>query len=83
MPRSHSRTMANLKLQRRHYQFIADTIAEYRLAAIGVPDADIALWFAMRLRGTNPGFNRSRFLEACGEVPAPTPKCLLCQSEAK
>lgn len=81
MPRSHSRTMANLKLQRRHYQFIADTIAEYRLASDGVLDADIALWFADRLRGTNPGYSHSRFLEACGEVPASRPRCLLCISE--
>ena len=81
MPRSRNSTMANLRLQRRHYQFIADTIAEYRLASLGMDDADIASWFADRLRGTNPGFDRTRFIVACGDAPTPKPLCLLCQSE--
>ena len=80
MPRSTDRTMSHLRLQRRHYQFIAESIRDYYLACDG--DKDIAQWFASQLRGTNPGFNRVRFLDACGEMPTPKPKCLLCQSES-
>lgn len=79
MPRSHARTMSNLRLQRRHYQFISDAIREYYQACDG--DQNIAQWFGSYLRGTNPNFDRARFLEACGDVPAPKPRCLLCQSE--
>jgi hypothetical protein len=81
MPRSHDRTMSNLTLQRRHYQFISDTIAEYRLASQGVANPDIGQWFAAALRGTNGAYDADRFIAACGPVaPARTP-CLLCQSE--
>ena len=80
MPRSHNRTMANLKLQRRHYQFIADTIKAHWQAG-GMSDATFAEAFAVAMRGTNPGFDRDRFLAACGDAPPPKPLCLLCQSE--
>lgn len=83
MPRSHSRTMSNLRLQRRHYQFIADVIKAYRAGTTGWTD-DIARSFADELHGTNPQFDRCRFLEACGPEPKELPpKCLLCQSEAQ
>jgi hypothetical protein len=77
MPRSHNRTMDNLRLQRRHYQFIADVIANW-----GGKTA-LSVEFANALRGTNAHFDRDRFIDACGDAPTPTPKCLLCQSEAK
>lgn len=80
MPRSHSRTMSNLRLQRRHYQFIADVI--------NAQGGDVALAnaFAAAMGGTNAHFDRMRFMRACGaydEKPEPKPLCLLCQSEAK
>lgn len=78
MPRSHDRTMANLRLQRRHYQFIADVVREY----MSGNSITLAEDFANALRGTNPGFDRARFIEACGEPPTPAPRCLLCQSES-
>lgn len=81
MPRSTARTMAQLRFQRRHYQFMAETIAEYyRIAPASVT---LAAWFASALRGTNPGFNRDRFIDACGPMPEPRAPCLLCQSETK
>jgi hypothetical protein len=81
MPRSHSRTMSNLRLQRRHYKLISDIIRYYQESASDVltlPEA-----FAAELAGTNPGFDRNRFIAACGNPPTPTPKCLLCQSEQR
>jgi hypothetical protein len=83
MPRSHSRTMDNLRLQRRHYQFMAEVI---RLAwdkdDRGMPSETLAETFANALRGTNANFDRARFLAACGNPPTPIAQCLLCQSEA-
>ena len=79
MPRSHNRTMDNLRLQRRHYQFIADVIKSHNGGMTGW--TDIANSFADALQGTNAGYDKGRFLDACGDAPTPTPKCLLCQSE--
>ena len=80
MPRSSNRTMSRLRLQRRHYQFIAEAIRNYRL--LNEPQADLAFWFATQLQGTNSDFDRGRFIAACGPEPAPEPpRCLLCQSE--
>ena len=80
MPRSHTRTMDNLRLQRRHYQFIADVVS----AQGG--NVDLATAFATAMSGTNAHFDRMRFMRAWGaydDKPAPKPLCLLCQSEAK
>ena len=52
-----------MTMQRRHYNFIAETIREIKDAGYR---ADVAQHFADRLRYTNPNFNRARFLEACG-----------------
>ncbi len=74
MPRSTSRTMDNLRLQRRHYQFIAEVIKDWKED----PTDDLALVFARALRGTNSGYDSNRFLEACGGITGT--RCLLCQS---
>ena len=72
--------MANLKLERRHFQFIAETIKEeIESAIVNLPDGnisstgiritglkDLAKSFADRLRSTNSNFKRERFLTACG-----------------
>lgn len=84
MPRSHSRTMLNLRLQRRHYQFIADVIKAHRAGE--TPYGNLAYSFAEALQSTNPRFDVNRFVDACGPAytpPVPTVKCLLCQSEAQ
>jgi hypothetical protein len=80
MPRSHSRTMDNLRLQRRHYQFISDVIRDYYEHA-DVTTMTIGDYFAVALRGTNAGYDSSRFIDACGDAPIVAPKCLLCLSE--
>ena len=49
-------------MTRRDFQLIADTIRE-------LPQTirlRVALTFAENLRGTNPRFDRDRFLVACG-----------------
>ena len=53
-------------LERRHFQRIADVIAE-------LPDdqrEQVAAHFARRLTADNAGFKEGRFLEACGCDPA-------------
>lgn len=82
MPQSTSRTMSRLRLQRRHYQFIAETIAQLALPQNrGLSVAEV---FAYQLSGTNPGYDYARFLRACGPKPAlELPRCLLCQSESR
>jgi hypothetical protein len=77
MPRSHNSTMDNLRLQRRHYQFIAEVIKDW------AGKGDIALAFADALRGTNANYSKIRFIAACGDVLPPTPLCLLCQAESR
>lgn len=49
-------------LQHRHFAVIAQTIAKLS------PDirTDVARHFANELAGTNPNFNRNRFLKAAG-----------------
>jgi hypothetical protein len=81
MPRSHTRTMDNLRLQRRHYQFISDVIRDYYEHA-DTTAMTIGDYFAVALKGTNAGYDQGRFVAACGDAPTSTPKCLLCQSEA-
>ena len=72
---SRTSTMQNLSMQRRHYQFIAAIMLSEK------PDREpgnrwsdgarnewstTVLAFASRLASTNPGFDRARFLAACG-----------------
>lgn len=56
-------------MTRKDFQLIADTITEARdLGPTGSPDAILALLsdiFADKLAGTNPNFDRARFLKAC------------------
>ena len=62
--------------QKRHFQFIADTIKETKPPHLGQtgPELTQALiqWermvanFATNLRSTNPNFDRDRFIQACG-----------------
>lgn len=60
--------MANPKMQRAHFQLIADCLDDIKVNVALEPDdkAVVARVFADRLRSTNPNFNRDRFLEACG-----------------
>lgn len=56
-------------MQRAHFQLIADVLKGVKGFYPPVGEAqheNIAEAFADRLRSTNPNFNRSRFLEACG-----------------
>lgn len=58
-----------MNMTRQHFEFIATTLRELRRARRGFhADAHrmVAEEFAARLRETNPGFNRERFLRACG-----------------
>lgn len=63
MPTSRQSTKDNLTFQRRHFEFIAETIAK-----IQAPGAhyEAAVAFADALKATNPNFDRKRFLEAAG-----------------
>lgn len=55
--------MTKPPMERRHFELIAKTIADY-----GYPldQRRLAPHFARVLAHTNPNFNRARFLEACG-----------------
>lgn len=60
-----------MTMQRRHFELIAETLKEYGDAFDGQPIRDaarqgMARMFADKLAATNPQFNRSRFLTACG-----------------
>jgi hypothetical protein len=63
----------NYKMQKRHYQLIADIIRA--LPGIDSSDAEwrkkVAEHFADSLRKTNPLFSRERFLEACEKSDYP------------
>ena len=70
---SRTSTMQNLSMQRRHFQFIANVFAQGEPLGCGPKsDAHRECWtalaesFASRLASTNPGFDRARFLAACG-----------------
>ena len=60
-------------MTRKDFQLIADAITETRaLEPTGSPEAVLALItdiFADKLAGTNPAFDRDRFLTACGLKP--------------
>lgn len=53
-----------MTMQRRHFEFIADTVRDLGLQ----PDirAAVAMEFALKLNRTNANFDRARFLKACG-----------------
>lgn len=65
-----------MTMQRRHFELIAETLAEVKPPFLGQTcDEQRAAniqWertignFANVLCGTNPNFNRARFLRACG-----------------
>ena len=72
---SRTSTMENLKMQRRHFQLIAEVLKDSRPEAF--PESPVGLdahvqWgrtvegMAIALASTNPGFDRARFLKACG-----------------
>ena len=70
---SRTSTMQNLSMQRRHFQMIANVFAQGQPLGCGPKsDAHRECWtalaesFASRLASTNPGFDRARFLAACG-----------------
>lgn len=55
--------------QHRHFCFIADVIKAMpsRAASLRTQKRSVALAFADACGGTNPRFDRERFLRACGE----------------
>lgn len=61
-----------MTMQRRHFELIAEVIAERRTVEHNYADVvhdelnRIRTTFADRLASTNPNFNRERFLRACG-----------------
>jgi hypothetical protein len=72
---STTRTMSGLKMQRRHFQLIAETLLSERPVFTtrneweqGAHDewSTIVLHFAGVLAKSNDGFDRARFLAACG-----------------
>ena len=72
---SRKSTMDAITFQRRHYQFIAAIMLSEKPDresgnrwSDGARDewSTTVLAFASRLASTNPGFDRARFLAACG-----------------
>jgi len=57
------------KLEHRHFAFIAATIKAMpdHAATLRTQKRSVALAFADACAGTNPRFDRARFLRACGE----------------
>jgi len=55
-----------MKMERRHFVFIADTLRQARDDSADVT----AEFFADRLAYTNPNFDRDRFLRAAGAQEA-------------
>jgi hypothetical protein len=65
------RTAASgVTLEHRHFAFIAGVIAAMpdHAASLRAHKRSTALAFADACGGTNPRFNRERFLAACGEA---------------
>lgn len=62
--------MRNYKMQKRHYQLIADLVRTIPADSFGGVQSlkVVAEHFAKGLSKTNPQFSRERFLEAC-ETP--------------
>ena len=59
--------MAKIEFQRRHFQFVADTIKDLDLKGFNEEQIkDIANHFAKELKSTNSNFMQGRFLSACG-----------------
>ena len=57
--------------EHRHYKAIAAIIADAKRVGFGDGQRDhIAEWFADALRGTNPNYNRERFLAAAKGEPS-------------
>lgn len=56
-------------LEHRHFAFIAATIKAMpdHAATLRTQKRSVALAFATACAGTNPRFDRARFLRACGE----------------
>ncbi len=64
------RTTANTAtLEHRHFSFIAATIKAMpdHAPSLRTQKRSVALAFADACAGTNPRFDRARFLRACGE----------------
>jgi len=53
-----------IAFQRRHYELIARTIRELNFGGV-LDKQEIAREFANALQGTNPHFDRAKFIEAC------------------
>lgn len=58
----------NGSLQHRHFAVIAGIIASMpdHAATLRAAKRSVAMQFADKLAGTNPRFDRTRFLKACG-----------------
>lgn len=62
-------TAANATLEHRHFAFIAATIKAMpdHAPSLRTQKRSVALAFADACAGTNPRFDRRRFLAACGQ----------------
>ena len=61
--------MRKIKLERRHFEFIAAILKELgdnTTMGSEIGRRDVAHTFANKLRATNPAFNYERFMKACG-----------------
>lgn len=59
--------MPTASMTKQHYVLIADAIRRLSPGILSpAAQALVALAFADRLEGTNPLFNRTKFLAACG-----------------
>jgi hypothetical protein len=52
-------------MQRRHFEYIANTVRKHGGERRDVLALDFALWLAQE----NPRFDRDKFLTACGMTP--------------
>lgn len=72
-----------INMQRRHFQFIADTVKSLTPIMSRADISIIAESFAHDLRKTNNYFNKERFLIACGVMDPPEKKAKARKSKPK
>lgn len=66
------RKESNHMMNKRHYEAIANVLAEAQNVAVEAGETSmirvVALGLAQQFAGDNPNFDRDRFLKACGVV---------------
>lgn len=67
----------SVNLQRRHFEYIADTLLELKgRSDVGLTDeqhAKVVAWFAHKLASTNFGFKHQRFYDRSCGIPKARP----------